>query len=222
MYCTDTARGLEPLVLPSTHSDCPSGTGSSRDCRHIVFVYRTRPRKGAGGQGLGLTEPKPPGCGSRVKPFPTAPWPECRSLSRPLLSSPGLASLLDWTRGRIARPDQVLPGDRSLYPSGSRERLPGTRQTLEPARSGCGGHAAGQPRAHGIDLGWRVNRSRGAGSPERRPASGPRPWERRGCGAEDHWRRRAAAAVRAGDRSSAQAAPVPAPPEPPPACAPDG
>lgn len=48
----------------------------------------------------------------------------------------------------------------------------------------------------------------GAGSPERRPASAPRPWERRGCGAEDHWRRRAAAAVRAGDHSSAQAAPV--------------
>lgn len=32
-------------------------------------------------------------------------------------------------------------------------------------------------------------REPGAGSRERRPASAPRPWERRGCGAADHWRR---------------------------------
>lgn len=156
-----------------------------------------------------------------------AAGPERGGYSGPLLENRARPPPLVWTSRALhgSQPGDagqglraVVSGHQELPPGpdrgAPRQREPALPKLGSPRTGGVprqGGSATGAPATRGSTPARRACGMPGAGSLEHRPASAPRPWERRGCGAADHWRRSTAAAtaVGAGDRGSAQAAPAP-------------
>lgn len=186
--------------------------------------------------GFGSASGKPPGCCSRLNllsrcsrrprsrpralgPFRAASWEP----GRVHLCWPGRAGTLVRRLGPEMPVQGLQGGDlrNRRFPRGPGRGIgtPRVGGSVRRVRSSPGDAVRGARLGGSASRRWfhsRLASQPGAGSPERRPASAPRPWERRGCGAADHWRRSAAAAaaVGAGDRGSAPQ-PARAPVRPP-------